>query len=753
VLYLRRMNENEFDITKCKQAEKTLQNEEWLRLAIQAGKMYAYEWDITTDVLVRSPEYVNVLGANEPRILSHQQAMEKIHPDDRANLIAAVARHSPESPTVDVAYRVLLDGQSPIWVKSSGRAFFDEERRMLRVVGIVADITEHKLAEEALRGSEERLRLAQKVAGIGTFERNIRTGVNTWTAEMESMYGLPPGGFGRTRSAFEKLIHPDDRVKVITLVDEALKTRQPTSGEWRVIWPDGSVRWIAGRWQAITDDSGEPSRVVGVNMDVTDRKRTEQALCESEERLRLAAQAGRMYAFSWDVVTDVIERSGESAEIVGVEPESLAARSAAVFAMVYPADKARLAAALTKLAFESPHLQITHRMIRPDGSVIWVERNLRAYFDERGKIKRIVGMVIDITERKRAEEAIIESERRFRLVADTAPVMIWMSDLHKRPTYFNRPWLDFTGRSETDLQNGLAALVHPDDYQKCHEVYSRGFDQRQPFRKECRLRRHDGQYRWMLDVGVPRFQQDGSFAGYIGSCVDITEQKQAEEALSSISRRLIEAQEQERTWIAREMHDDINQRLCIVAMELDRQSQNLEASADELRRSMAQVYKQISELSSDIHSMSHRLHSLKLDSLGLAAAAKSFCSELAQRQDIEVKFSSERVPRKLPHAISLCLFRVLQEALQNAVKHSGVRYFRVSLVGSTDQIALTVYDEGRGFRPDEVLPKGGLGLTSMNERLKLVGGKFEIDAKLSRGTIIRASIPLKPQAKFAGAGI
>jgi PAS domain S-box-containing protein len=531
-----------------------------------------------------------------------------------------------------------------------------------------------------------------------------------------------------------------------------VKTQQPTTGEWRVVWPDGSVRWIAGRWQAIMNDSDEPSRVVGVNIDITERKRTEQALRESEERLRLAAQAGRMYAFSWDVATDVIERSGECVEIVGVAQEAVAT-GAAVFAMVSAADRERLKAAVAELSVENPRLQITHRMIRSDGAVIWVERNLRAYFDEHGRIKRIVGMVVDITERKRAEEAIKESEQRFRLLADTAPVMIWMSGLDKRPTYFNRPWLDFTGRSETDLQNGLAALVHPDDYQKCHEVYCRGFDQRRPFRKECRLRRHDGQYRWMLDIGVPRFHQDGSFAGYIGSCIDITEQKLAEETLSSISRQLIEAQEQERTWIAREMHDDINQRLSVVEMELDRQGQNLQASADELRWSMVELYKQISKLSSDIHSMSHRLHSLKLDSLGLAAAAKSFCCELAERQDVQVKFSSERVPRKLPEAIALCLFRVLQEALQNAVKHSGVRYFRVSLEGSTNQVALTVCDEGRGFRPEEVLPKGGLGLTSMKERLKLVGGKFDIDAKPRQGTIIRAFVPLKPQANFAGEGI
>src|ERR1700751_4760232 len=146
------------------------------------------------------------------------------------------------------------------------------------VVGMVQDITEKKVAEEAVRASEERLRLAQQVARIGAFERDIRTGVLTWTPEMESMYGLPVGSFDRTRTRFENLVPPDDRERVIELLEGALKTGQPTSGEWRVVWPDGSVHWISGRWQVFMDESGDPSRVVGVDIDVTERKLAEEAL-------------------------------------------------------------------------------------------------------------------------------------------------------------------------------------------------------------------------------------------------------------------------------------------------------------------------------------------------------------------------------------------------------------------------------------------------------------------------------------------
>ena len=362
----------------------------------------------------------------------------------------------------------------------------------------------------------------------------------------------------------------------------------------------------------------------------------------------------------------------------------------------------------------------------------------------------IFGLVWQRARRREAEaqlaltfDAVRESERRFRLVSNTAPVLIWMSGPDKLYTYFNQPWLDFTGRPlEAELGNGWSEGVHPEDLKNCMDVYTRTFDLRESFKMKYRLRRHDGEYRWMLDIGVPRLNPDGSFAGYIGSCIDATESKLAEEALAGVGRRLIEAHEEERTWIARELHDDINQRIALLSVQLEQWAQHPTDSRAEFTDHVHQVRQQLFDLGKDVQALSHRLHSSKLEYLGIVSAANGFCKELSEQQKVEIDFSHSGIPRSLPKEISLCLFRVLQEALQNAVKHSGERHFRVDLQGTSSELQLTVNDLGVGFDQEVSMDRHGIGLISMRERLKLVSGEFSIESKPGGGTMIRARIPL-----------
>ena len=350
-------------------------------------------------------------------------------------------------------------------------------------------------------------------------------------------------------------------------------------------------------------------------------------------------------------------------------------------------------------------------------------------------------------ERKRQESILRESEERFRLMADTAPTLIWMSGTNKLCTFFNRGWLDFTGRPiEQELGNGWASGVHPDDLERCLGVYTTSFDARAKFEMEYRMRRYDGEYRWIVDYGVPRFSSNGVFWGYIGSCIDITERKMSEMSLHELSGRLIHAQEEERARIARELHDDISQRMAFLQIGLDQFEQSIHGLTPNERNELHNLTAVASEVSSDLHGISHQLHPARLDLQGLVAATDSYCKEVTSQHELCIKFVHQNVPVQIPMDVALCLFRIVQEALRNVVKHGKTSDARVELSGDGDWIDLRISDSGTGFNLESAHGKGGLGLISMRERLRLIGGHVIVESEPARGTRIHVRVPLSDSA-------
>ena len=219
----------------------------------------------------------------------------------------------------------------------------------------------------------------------------------------------------------------------------------------------------------------------------------------------------------------------------------------------------------------------------------------------------------------------------------------------------------------------------------------------------------------------------------------------AQEALSTVNQRLMEGLEQDRTRLARELHDDILQRLTLLKVRLDGLHGKSTSPVD-LEHEIEQVSQQIGECVEDVQALSHRLHSSKLEFLGLPTAAAGFCQEFSDRQNVKIDFEAQSVPEEVPPAIGLCVFRLMQEAVQNAAKHSGARRFRVSLRGAPNELELTVGDSGAGFDLKEAMRGRGVGLTSMTERVKLVDGQLSIDSKPGGGTTILARVPLHGRA-------
>jgi PAS domain S-box-containing protein len=356
-----------------------------------------------------------------------------------------------------------------------------------------------------------------------------------------------------------------------------------------------------------------------------------------------------------------------------------------------------------------------------------------------GQALLIAGLLWQRARKRKAEAVLRESEERFRTLAETTPSLIWMCDAQGKTTYLNERRFAYTG-ADTSAGYGDTWMeyVHPDDRPTVKDNFSSALMTRQPYSSEYRLRRSDGVYRWVFNVASPRLNSNRSFAGFIGSIIDITDQKLAQQTLRDLSGRLIEAQEEERRRIARELHDDICQRLALLPVELDHANR----SSNGERLNLGEIKKQCSEIAKDLQTLSHRLHSSTLDYLGLPAALKGFCSEFSKQYEVRIDFREIGVPRHLPQDISLVLFRITQEALHNAVKYSQTTEFAVELNGAADEVRLEVRDWGVGFDVGEARRNSGLGLLSMQERVRLVHGSLSVESKPALGTKILVVVPV-----------
>jgi PAS domain S-box-containing protein len=329
--------------------------------------------------------------------------------------------------------------------------------------------------------------------------------------------------------------------------------------------------------------------------------------------------------------------------------------------------------------------------------------------------------------------------------------MLWTARANATLDYFNHNCVEFSGLPiERLLDNGWLDAVHPDDVDYCVGIYVPAIEARTPFSFEYRVRRADGAYRWLLASGVPRYEPDGSFVGFIGCDVDITERRIAEDVLresraalevshreiQQLAGRLLTAHEDERRHLARELHDDLTQRLARLAIDAGR----MERAAD-APEGVRPLREDLVRLSEDVHALSYRLHPSVLDDLGLAEALRAECHRVARHGDLRIDVEASAVPAALPAEASLCLFRVAQEALSNAARHAHASAVTVQLSSIDRRLQLAVSDNGSGFDPGRPRDHASLGLASMRERVRLLQGEFHIESTPGRGTTVVAWVP------------
>jgi PAS domain S-box-containing protein len=458
----------------------------------------------------------------------------------------------------------------------------------------------------------------------------------------------------------------------------------------------------------------------------------------ANDRLRLAMQASTSVAWESDVKSGRDFWFGDLQPIFGIPSDTYATGVEEFIRRVHPDDRQQVSEAIADARQNRKLYAAEFRIVRPDGTVRWLAARGKFYYAANGNPERMLGVSLDITERKSAEEKLREYEK----AVEGSEEMIAVVDREYRYLIANRKFLSQRNMTKDQVVGRLVP-----------EVLNKGIFETVVKEKldECfrgKVVRYEMRYTYPglgeRDLLISNFPIEGPGGVDRVACIlqDITERKRAEEALSRMSRRVIEAEERERNRIARDLHEDIGQRLALLAIGIEQLKNNLPSQTVELLDRMNTVWMETLKILTDVKASAHELYSPRLEYLGIAAVMNSFCAEFGERKKVEIDFRNHGLPGLVPPDISICLFRVLQEALHNGVKHSGVYKFEVCLWGTADEIHLKVSDSGAGFDL-EVARKGrGLGLTRMEQRVKLVEGTFSIDSRPQPGTTIYARVPV-----------
>jgi signal transduction histidine kinase len=447
---------------------------------------------------------------------------------------------------------------------------------------------------------------------------DLKTDRDTWFGDLSTIFGISGSIHVGHVDDFRRSVHPEDRALVWRAVKDSMERRAPYAAEFRILWPDGTVRWVSARGQFYYSADGDAERMLGIATDITERKEVEASLRRKERELQETQRLAGVGGWQWESETD---------------------------------------------------------------TVVWTE-----------ELYRITGR---------------------------DPVLPAVSYAEHAQLYTRESWERLQRAVEAALRTGAAYTL------------------------DLEMVCADGRHRWITARGEAQRDPAGRIVGLRATVQDITDRKLAEDTVSSVNRRLIEAQEFERARIARDLHDDIAQRLALVSITLDRLIGLQPGSASDTLSRLRALRKQAGEITADVQALSHELHSSRLQHLGVAAAMRGFCNELSGQRNVEIAFDDQDVPASVQPEVSLCLFRVLQEALHNAVRHSRVRHFDVHLRGTGDTLRLTVRDHGVGFDVDAASQGLGLGLTSMKERLKLIGGELRIESQLKHGTTVLATAKVR----------
>ena len=730
------------DVNEQKQSEEALrENEDKLRLVLESAPEGIYGVDLHGSCTFCNPAALSILGYESPQDLLGKQIHDLIH-HSRPDGTPYPRNECPILGTLTTGNGA--HSVNDVFWKADGTALHIEywslpQKKAGKIVGAVTqfmDITERQRAEEALRESESRFRNIANAAPMLLW----MTGSDE-SREYFNQTWLDFTGQSQPAQDWIGCIHPQDRDRYLKTCHESFIARQPLHAEYRLMRHDGEYRCILENSVPRFTLSNVFEGYIGCGIDVTEVRRAEKEIALANERLHLALEAGSAEVWDLDIRTGRSVRLGNHQALFGTAdgPQTLQE----FWDCVHPDDLDGLRQAMEAAQRERKRFSEDFRVICPDGSHRWLHLEGKYIYSPDSEAERMLGVTIDITERKRAAEMLEKSEEEFSLAFQAARVgwWVWNEETgHVTLSKGTRAVLGLNAEKEISLDSFLNK-VHPEDRERVYRKWWQSFDEGAHFLVEYRVLRPDGAVQWVEARGRAYSGSRGRLLQIVGVTMDISERKHSEDALRTLGGRLIQAQEQERVRISRELHDDICQRLALLGVELESLRDSPELTDHRLQEITAHLAQFTIEIGSSVQALSHELHSSKLEILGTTPAMKSFCGEFSRQHHVKVEFGSN-VSKPLPRDVSVCLYRVLQEGLHNAVKHSGAKEFFVQLRSEPGAVELTVRDFGAGFDVAGITAERGLGLVSMQERVNLVDGTFSIESEPAHGTTLRARVPV-----------
>jgi PAS domain S-box-containing protein len=712
--------------------------------AFEAGDSVFWNWNISADRIAVDPLSSSLTDEASLRTFSHRDWLKTVHPEDRPAVERALSESLQNKSCFKQLFRVTGAGGAWRWIEVRAGVRTDRAGNPVEMSGVSVDITGQKNAELALARREAGISALIDALDAIVWEGDPQTCEFAFVSQQaERILGYPAEDWLQP-GFWAAHIHPDDRVWCLDFCKQAFRDRRDHNFEYRMMARDGRVVWLQA---FITLDSGLDGTPLsrGMMVDISARK-------ESEALFDLLFDQSPAGLVVFDHAADKVRVNAAYCRFVGRSKQEV--MSTPFTDKIHPDDRAMIPAMISELDQGRP-VDKEMRFLRGDGEVVW-GRMVAQRSSAGGRLRPGLSIVEDITAQKRAEAILRESHENFRTVANDTPALLWMTSPSGQNSYLNRAAAALLGVREDRFEGDLFQYVHPDDSPRSREIFAAALLNRAPCETESRIRRYDGEYRWLLHRYVPRFSESGEFLGHVVASVDITERKLAEEKLkdaldrlkaelrarsrlqrelSDLSERIINAQEEERRRVARELHDGMGNQiaaLTIAVSSLSRKSDSAET------RMLAKI---LENMAQTIRDLSHQLHPVLLEFAGLAPALRELCTEFTELTGIRVTVTAPEDLGSTPPEVGLCAYRVTQEALQNIAKHSGAKTATVSLARDGKHLVLTVRDPGVGFDAAKRRQHGGLGLVSIRERVRLLKGTLAIESSPGEGTTLRVSVP------------